>query len=59
MKRKLFGLILVASLAVTACAGTGSGGSASKDDSKAVSGTVWLYKNSAWEPYTGELPLGN
>lgn len=28
-------------------------------NSKAVSGTVWTYKNSAWEPYTGEIPLGN
>ena len=46
MKRKLFGLILVASLAVTACAGTGYGGSASKDDSKAVSGTKSMASSS-------------
>ena len=46
MKRKLFGLILAASLTVTACAGTGSGGSASKDDSKAVSGTKSMPSSS-------------
>ena len=28
-------------------------------NAEAVSGTVWQYKNSAWEPYTGEIPLGN
>ena len=37
MKRKLFGLILAASLAVTACSNTGGGTSAPKDDSKVAS----------------------
>lgn len=39
MKRKLFGLILAASLAVTACSGTAGNSSASKNDSKVASET--------------------
>ena len=39
MKRKLFGLILAASLAVTACSNAGGGTSAPKDDSKVSSET--------------------
>ena len=39
MKRKLFGLILAASLAVTACSGTAGNSSASKNDSKVTSET--------------------
>ena len=39
MKRKLFGLILAASLAVTACSNAGGGTSAPKDDSKVASET--------------------
>ena len=39
MKRKLFGLILAASLAVTACSNAGGGTSALKDDSKVSSET--------------------
>lgn len=39
MKRKLFGLILAASLAVTACSPTGGNSSASKNDSKVTSET--------------------
>ena len=37
MKRKLFGLILAASLVVTACSGAGGNASAPKDDSKVAS----------------------
>ena len=39
MKRKLFGLILAASLAVTACSTTGGNVSAPKDDSKVANET--------------------
>ena len=39
MKRKLFGLILAASFAVTACSNAGGGTSAPKDDSKVSSET--------------------